>query len=772
MRIKALLASFAAFALACTFCACAEKDDGGDTPPPEEETVVYENDDILLPDVICDKDNGYDVDPEGKTSSTMALQKAVDDCYEAGGGTVYLPAGKYLVTSRIDLKPYVTVVGDYVSPENYKTEYGTVIIAGVKSSAEDVGEQVNVFRMYGSSGLIGLTFFYPEQYADMIMPYGYTVEIPGGFVDDAHNVFTIKNVTFLNSYKGICASNTKWSTLSSVTHEQLHLVNVRGTVLREGVHITNSSEVGTFSGVSFKPDYWVNAGKDYNAPERDEILSFTRENSVGMILGDLEWQEIRDIELEGYHTGIYFTDGDRATTYHMAFIGSFYNLEITDSVYGIYVERLYEHMGIQFCKAVITASEYAVINNSPQYEGHLQFSYADISGKFAGFNVFTDGNGADEAELITPDTSVVLPEKKVYDCLEYGADKSGKKDCSAAVQAALDEAGENGGGVAYLPAGFYRMEKPVNVPAGVQLRGCHSSVSRDLLSNSRGTMILDYYVGEGADCMTGRALITLEGDNSGVCGFRVTCPEINLFTKVYTPETLPRRNFVVRASGKGNYAKNLYLEGVYNGVDFGAGCENSVVERVMGGIYNVGIRLGGKNQTVNGCLQNSICIIKITPSAIPDFANWGTYATRSNLLHTNVYGLTRYTSKFIILDGAENALLNNVFAFASERLVQADNSTFTAVNLGCDSQPGDSGAMFVLTNSRAVCYNTLRDVNLRGEYIKSDTASVFTVYNRISLIPGSGYLNEGNIVENNQINMFNAMADDAFALDKIWLKKV
>ena len=78
----------------------------------------------------------------------------------------------------------------------------------------------------------------------------------------------------------------------------------------------------------------------------------------------------------------------------------------------------------------------------------------------------------------------------------------------------------------------------------------------------------------------------------------------------------------------------------------------------------------------------------------------------------------------------------------------------------------------MLTNSRAVCYNTLRDVNLRGEYIKSDTASVFTVYNRISLIPGSGYLNEGNIVENNQINMFNAMADDAFALDKIWLKKV
>lgn len=755
-----------AVALSLSSCTVDNKPDDGNK---EEDKIVYERDDLIIPDIICNTENGYEVDVTGSSPSTMAIQKAVDDCYDLGGGTVYLPAGSYLVTSRIDLKPYVTIVGDYVSPENYKTTYGTVIICGVKSSSDDVGEQINIFRMYGSTGISGLTFFYPDQYADMVMPYGYTIEIPGGIYDDAHNVFTIKDVTFLNAYKGICASNTKWSTLGSVTHEQLHLINVKGTVLREGVHLTNSSEVGTFTGVSFKPDYWVNAGRQYNAPDRGEVLSFTKENSVGMILGDLEWQEIRDIELEGYHTGIYFTDGNRATSYHMAFIGSFYNLSITDSVYGIYVERMYEHMGIQFLKTAVTASEYAVINNAPSTEGHLQFSFSYLNGKIAGANIYTDGNGADDAEEIKVSLKIPVPENKIYRVTDFGADITGRTDVSAAVQAALDEAGATGG-VVYMPAGFYRFERPVNVPAGVQLRGCHTAVARDQLGNCRGTVILSYYGQNPTDSDTARALFTLEGDNSGISGFRVTCPALNLFSQVYTPQTLPKYNFIVRASGKNNYAKNLYLEGVYNGVDFGEGCENSVIDKVLGGIYNVGIRLGGKNQVVNGCLQNSICITKITPSGISDFTDWGTYTARMQLLHSNVYGLTRYTSKFVVLDNAQNALLSNVFAFASERLVQATSSTFKGVNLGCDSQPGDSGAMFVLDGSSAVCYNTLRDVNLGGKFTQNSADTQFTVYNRISLIPGKGALNEANIVGNVEKNMSKCLSDAAFALDKIWLK--
>jgi polygalacturonase len=39
---------------------------------------------------------GYGAVADGKTLCTQAIQKTVDACHAAGGGTVYLPAGKYL----------------------------------------------------------------------------------------------------------------------------------------------------------------------------------------------------------------------------------------------------------------------------------------------------------------------------------------------------------------------------------------------------------------------------------------------------------------------------------------------------------------------------------------------------------------------------------------------------------------------------------------------------------------------------------------------------
>ena len=49
----------------------------------------------------------------------------------------------------------------------------------------------------------------------------------------------------------------------------------------------------------------------------------------------------------------------------MAFIGQFYNLQIKNATYGIFVEKLYENMGIEFFKCVVEGKEYALLNNSP-----------------------------------------------------------------------------------------------------------------------------------------------------------------------------------------------------------------------------------------------------------------------------------------------------------------------------------------------------------------------------------------------------------------------
>ncbi|HWG20114.1 MAG TPA: glycosyl hydrolase family 28 protein [Terracidiphilus sp.] len=48
----------------------------------------------------------YGARPDGKTINTASIQRAIDDAFQAGGGTVYLPAGTFL-SGRIDLKSRV-----------------------------------------------------------------------------------------------------------------------------------------------------------------------------------------------------------------------------------------------------------------------------------------------------------------------------------------------------------------------------------------------------------------------------------------------------------------------------------------------------------------------------------------------------------------------------------------------------------------------------------------------------------------------------------------
>jgi hypothetical protein len=50
----------------------------------------------------------YGADPTGKELSTASIQRAIDDVFKAGGGTVLLPSGTFL-SGRIDLKSRVTL---------------------------------------------------------------------------------------------------------------------------------------------------------------------------------------------------------------------------------------------------------------------------------------------------------------------------------------------------------------------------------------------------------------------------------------------------------------------------------------------------------------------------------------------------------------------------------------------------------------------------------------------------------------------------------------
>lgn len=727
----------------------------------------YQRDDVFVADILISPENGYNVDPTGTNSSTLAIQKAVDDCAALGGGTVYLPAGKYLVTARIDIKPYVNFRGDYKDPDQVENgDYGTIIVAGVPSSSEDVGERINLFRMQGSTALIGITFFYPLQYMESVMPYAYAIEIPGGLTPNMHNVFTIKDITFINAYKGICASITPSGALRSITHEQLHLDNIKGTILREGMHLTNSSEVGGFRDIYLNSSYWANAGEEFNAPDARNIDDFLKKNAVGLILGDLEWHEVQNVKIDNYQTGIYFHDGTRATLYSMSFIGSFYNLQITGAEYGIYVEQLYENMGIEFSKSIIEGSKYALINNSPESDGHLKLSGVTLNGAVGGVNIYWDGNLFDEIPAIdTREGKYVLPKLDLYNTSDYGVDKTGREDTSPAIQQALNDARDNGGGVVYLPAGIYRLEQPLTVYQNTQLRGCGNAVQKDLTNNSQGTLILAYYGADQSTSDTSTSLITLSGENSGIAGLRIIYPDLDLSKQLYNKNTLPKYSYTIRGLNDGVYAENLYLTGSYNGIDFSNNCNNYVIKRVLGVFYNIGFACGGNNGTLDTLLSNGIALTRVSPVV----SGW---SFADGQLATHIYDLTRQSTTLVKLINANNIMVANVFTFASNTFIDSTNSSFYGFNVGQDSQPANAGKMFALVNSHGVIYNSLRDAcSTVATYVQKDETSTFTVYNRITLLPGNVSKSEGNIIENSDFSM-GLLGGNSETIAKIWEQEI
>ena len=138
----------------------------------------YYQKDVVVADIIA-TDAPYFADPTGKTDSTAAIQAALNACRALGGGVVFLPAGLYLVTETVNVPAGCILQGDWQDPNEVDDpEYGTVIVAKpTPLSPDQIDDRAArpLLTMEGLCGMIGLTFYYPEQSIEQIVPYGYTI---------------------------------------------------------------------------------------------------------------------------------------------------------------------------------------------------------------------------------------------------------------------------------------------------------------------------------------------------------------------------------------------------------------------------------------------------------------------------------------------------------------------------------------------------------------------------------------------------------------------
>jgi hypothetical protein len=170
---------------------------------------------------------------------------------------------------------------------------------------------------------------------------------------------------------------------------------------------------------------------------------------------------------------------------------------------------------------------------------------------------------------------------RLYDVTSapYNADATGAADVSAAIKQALSDAQATGGTV-YFPAGTYRINQPIVVPSGVELRGSWDVPHHTI---GGGSVIFTNY---GENDPNGAPFISLL-QGAGIRGLSVYYDQQNWSQiKPYA--------WTVQGQGHNVYVINTTLVNPYQGIDFGSyDTSGHYIDYVAGSPLKAGIFVGG-----------------------------------------------------------------------------------------------------------------------------------------------------------------------------------
>ena len=637
---------------------------------------IYETEDVpvALANVTWDP---YNADPSGEKDSTKAMQDALYDVSLNGGGTVWMPAGKYRITGPIRIPAYVTLRGDWTDPET-SASYGTILMLDIP---EENRNDTGTFTIGGSGGVYGLTVYYPEQSPDNVKTYPFTFYVDG-HDGDSYLMPSIINCTILNGYRGIGATVKDTADPEQDGHENMYVINFRGTLLEAGAETYNQSDFGFWDDVKISTRYWTDASHAGILPPVDEsrLKQYTGEHTTGLILGDLEWETLNNITVENCAVGLHTVHGKRDYT---DFQGLLYGITTKDCGKGMIVDAMYIDNGMVLANSNIDGGFYNTT------ETVIRLFNVKVNGPKTG-RFREDSDFSLELPVPDSDNAYTKPKAILYTA---AMDISGTADVSAELQALLDRAG-NTGGVVYLPGGIYRLDSPVVVPAGVELKGTSAVPTKDFPEEYgyNGTTLLSYYMGSGPD---DQALVTLNGKGAGLNGIRINYPE-NHNHNFDSSRHILDTAYAVKGTGPDVYIVNSYISSSAYGADL-TGCDHHVVKNLAGCCYRNLLKVGGKGGIVSNCFQNPyIFYVTATP-----------FVEKPQGKEHEIYEImARDYSDFLILENASGELIYNVAMVAGHNmLTNRDSSDITAVNVSSDYH---NGIQFLMDGGSLTVVNAMR----------------------------------------------------------------
>ncbi|MDL2262450.1 discoidin domain-containing protein [Bacteroidales bacterium OttesenSCG-928-I21] len=234
------------------------------------------------------------------------------------------------------------------------------------------------------------------------------------------------------------------------------------------------------------------------------------------------------------------------------------------------------------------------------------------------------------------------------------------QDATSNIQAALDAAASNGGGIVYLPAGHYKVSGHLTIPAGVELKGANDVGTHPM---GIGTVLLAF---ADKNNINGKPFITMAA-NSGIRGITVDYPEQDAFETENYKHTYP---YTVRGNAN-TYIVNLALHAAYQGVDlFTEKCDNHFIDYLAGQPFKNTVRVG--SGSTGGRIYNiQTNLISYVSGNENKFGTWINSPLRdggdqTNTIKKNVSYYLADNHDFFILGDCSDQILYNNFGYKTK----------------------------------------------------------------------------------------------------------
>ncbi len=577
---------------------------------------------------------------DGEQDCTEAFQKALNSMNAAGGGTVFVPEGRYVIKGTLKIPVSVCLRGEWVAPTKANpTIRGTVLMV---YAGRGQAEGTPFMTVDYCAGVKDMSFWYPEQDAENIVPYPYCLTQKGG------NNATFENLTLVNPYQGI--------RIGPGSNELHYVHNVYGTPLKVGIRYDSTTDIGRLENVHFSPDVWCEAGLA-NAPSPDDgLASWLLANGTAIHMERSDWEYVSYVFVDGYKYGYLMTQGARG-----AANAQFYNLVIRNCQTAVEVQETNPY-GMVFTKCVFEGRDYGfrmgkrfkaaillndcdvsadqalysegtgcfITQNSRVTRGHI-----DLAGGVLAMTAsqiqdtgtqISLGSAVRGASLVgnrfaqnPPHIKSDMPSRRLklikrpimleafpkYDGNQIRETRAAReqlyvvtdapwhanghddKDDTQALQTAMDQAAQDGGGIVFIPGGNYVLRGRLSVPSGVELRGIHDVPHHTM---GHGSLLHVYPGAEQTPTVTVNA-------RAGLRGLSFSYPALFVEDVKDTP-------FLIQGRGDDLYIVHVNCRNPFRFLDLMTyRCDRHYVDYLSGSPLKVGVAIGGGS--LNGEVRNT-----------------------------------------------------------------------------------------------------------------------------------------------------------------------